>query len=824
MDGEHAARETALHGLARSVGAPVRQAGEGDEAAPGLGIPWQRTGPDAGLLDDAAASRPTETVRRWLPRLRAAPESAVRAGQVGLIVVFAALMPWRHGVLRLLGDDVVYPVVVALTAVLFGCAARREWGRRAAAAGWSVLALAWLLAGAADVATAGHPPRVGSEVSGADGLLIAYFPLVLIGAWLLLRDRTPRWLPGVWWTGVIVGLGALAVGLAVVDAAAPPFLGLPGLPMRVGAFIVADVVLLAATLAIAAVGGARLGPALWLVTMGLGLDAAGDLAGLLQSMAGTYRPGGPVDLLLLVAVAVSGAASVAAVPDPRPDRRQARLPVRPRPGLVPASLVVVCLGLVAWGLAHDGLTPWATYPALACVVASLLRLQLSGWEELRGTDRPSRGNAWARTDDVTGLANRRAVAEALSGGARGSLGPMGWTGWTDRIALLLVDLDRFKDTKDLLGLDGVDTLLSDIGTRLRTVLRPNQMLARLGGDEFAVVLPGADRHSAKRVASAVQAALTQPLEVSGTLLDVSATVGVATARVPRDNPSELLRQADAAMQRAKLAGSGIEIYDPFRDADGSHARLQRISELREALERGDLEVHLQPQVDLRSGAVVGVEALARWRHPQDGVLLPDAFLPLAAQTGLMGPVARLVLDRSLAACATWWAAVGEIPVSVNLSAPDLRDPQLPDDVASSLSRHCLPGRALHIEITEQALLTDPAGTAQLLERWRMEGIEVSLDDYGTGYSSLAYLRELPVDEVKLDRVFAADVGRRRTATIVRHTVAMAHGLGLRVVAEGVEDEQAARLLAELGCDVGQGLYFGAVMGIDALTRRLRPET
>jgi diguanylate cyclase len=303
-------------------------------------------------------------------------------------------------------------------------------------------------------------------------------------------------------------------------------------------------------------------------------------------------------------------------------------------------------------------------------------------------------------------------------------------------------------------------------------------------------------------------------------LHVRASVGIASCRLHDDQPADLLRQADVAMDEAKKSSAGVAVYDPRQDQNSAH-RLRRIDELRRALERGDLEVHLQPQVDLRTGALIGAEALARWRHPQDGVLLPDSFLPLAAQTGLMGPVAALVLDRALAACATWWLQGYYLPVGVNLTADDLRDPDLPALVTSSLRRHLLPPSALRVEITEEALLHDAPATALLLDRWRADGVRVAIDDYGTGYSSLAYLRELPVDELKLDRAFAHDLHRRATATIVRHTVAMAHGLQLLVVAEGVEDAATARILGDLGCDIGQGLYFGAAMTAEDFCALLR---
>jgi len=358
-----------------------------------------------------------------------------------------------------------------------------------------------------------------------------------------------------------------------------------------------------------------------------------------------------------------------------------------------------------------------------------------------------------------------------------------------------------------------------VGARLRAALPALHLVARLGGDEFAVLLQGAGQEPAAGIAESLRAVLAEPLALDGHRLHVRARVGMATCVVPRDSPDDLLRRAGVALNRAKAVGTPVEVYDPARDQRTAQ-RLLRIDELRSAVEHGDLEVFLQPQVDLADGAVVGAEALARWRHPRDGVLLPDAFLPLAAQTGLMRPVAALVLDRSLEACARWWWRGHRVPVSVNLTADDLRDPHLTRRISGCLDRHGLPPTALRIEITEELLLTDLPAAGALLRSWRQAGIAASVDDFGTGYSSLGYLRDLPFDEIKLDRSFVADLDRHRTVTIVRHTVAMAHGLGMRVVAEGVEDHATTRHLVGVGCDLAQGLHFGAAMAPAAFLEHL----
>ncbi|HEX2024789.1 MAG TPA: EAL domain-containing protein [Actinomycetota bacterium] len=376
------------------------------------------------------------------------------------------------------------------------------------------------------------------------------------------------------------------------------------------------------------------------------------------------------------------------------------------------------------------------------------------------------------------------------------------------VALMVLDLDRFRLINDTLGHEAGDALLSKIGSRLQTALRETDTVARLGADEFAILLPEvADRAAASLTADRLLKTLEFPFPIGGVSVEVEASVGVALFPDHGDEFDELIQRADGAMYAAKDAGTRYELFVEERDRH-SPERLSLLSELRGAIQRGDIVLHYQPKADLRSGRVVGVEALVRWDHPDLGLLPSDRFVPLAEPTALIGPLTRHVVDEALRECRAWRDAGIDLHVAVNLSARNLEDARLPDQVARSLERWGVESDALELEITESAILQEPVRVMEVVSQLASMGIRLVIDDFGTGYSSMAYLRRLPVRALKIDKSFVMGMLREENdAVIVRSTIDLGRNLGLQVVAEGVESAQLWTRLAALGCDVAQGFHL-----------------
>ena len=375
----------------------------------------------------------------------------------------------------------------------------------------------------------------------------------------------------------------------------------------------------------------------------------------------------------------------------------------------------------------------------------------------------------------------------------------------EQIALLLVDLDDFKAVNDTLGHAYGDRLLGEVAARMRGALGRDDLLARLGGDEFAV-LPhgpcGVDRGSA--TAGRLVAALEQPFELDGILLDVRASVGLATYPDHGTAPDDLLRSADVALYVAKAAQKPVEVYSAGKD-HYTVDRLMLAAQLRRGLEAGELVLEYQPKFPLGGGPAVGVEALARWEHPTLGRIGPDGFIPLAEQTGLISRVTDVVLRTAIAQGASWAADGLDLRMSVNVSPRNLLDPHLPGLIRSLLADTGLAPAKLQLEITESRSVPSGRVAMAVLEELRTMGVGLAIDDFGTGFSSLVQLQRLPVDEIKIDRSFvSAMLSSESDAAIVRSTIDLARNLGLTVTAEGVEDDATRRRLAEMGCDLAQG--------------------
>lgn len=374
-------------------------------------------------------------------------------------------------------------------------------------------------------------------------------------------------------------------------------------------------------------------------------------------------------------------------------------------------------------------------------------------------------------------------------------------------SLFLLDLDRFKEVNDTLGHHAGDIILQEVALRLREVIRESDTVARLGGDEFAVVLPRVDAAGAVLIAEKILHALHQPFSVEGRILPLGGSIGIALFPEHGEDGGSLLRRADVAMYAAKHAGGGIMLYASELDTH-SVDRLTLATELRQGIERDEIEVYYQPKLDLKTGEICGVEALARWRHPQRGLILPIEFISLAERIGVINILTLRVLDAAIKQCSAWTDANLHIPVAVNLSPVSFLDAQLADRIQEILKKYSCSACSLVLEVTEGALMVDTPRAQETLARLDAMGIALSIDDFGTGYSSLARLKNLPLSEVKIDQSFVIDMlVDDNDAAIVRATIDLAHNLGLKVVAEGVETVGHLERLNSFGCDMAQGYYL-----------------
>ncbi len=685
-----------------------------------------------------------------------------------------------------------------------------------AAGGMAVLArvvlvreerLAWSLIGVGALAWAVGDTYWWLALSGrdqvpvpsiADGFYLTLYPLLYAGVLLLMRARVPRFDARHWLDAIAAALIVGAVGAAVLMPsilAANSGSDTASVATNL-AYPLSDLLVLCLVAGLAGLMGWRPGRAIGLLALGCVTFALADSVYLFQVAAGTYSEGGLIDVFWPLGMLCIG---LAAWQSPR----------RVSTARLDGWGVMVLPGAVALGatalLVYDHYAPAAAaavWLAAAALVVCMARAGLTFRANI----------AQASTDALTALPNRRLfhdrVGQAILRGRRHG----------ERVAVLIIDIDRFKEVNDTLGHHSGDLMLQEIARRLRAGLRDSDTVARLGGDEFGVLLPRiADAAAAEALAGALGGAIAAPMVIDDISLESEASIGIALFPDHGDDLEALLRRADVAMYTAKAESLDYSLYGEERE-DAGPARLGMIGELRRAIARDELVLHYQPKVSLVTGEVQGVEALVRWQHPERGLLGPGAFIPIAEQTSLIRPLTMHVIERSLEQCRRWENQGHTLSVAVNISARNLLDPGFAEAVAAGLRRWGLyPGR-LELEITETALMENHARVAEALRTLDRLGVVLAIDDFGVGYSSLSYLKSLPIGVLKIDRSFVtAMCSHDADAMIVRSTVDLGHSLGLRVVAEGIEDEEALRALRALGCGLGQGFHLGRPLPGPALS-------
>ncbi len=641
--------------------------------------------------------------------------------------------------------------------------------------------------------------------SPADAGYLLLYPFVYIGLWQLVRARASRFQRSLWLDGLIGASGVAAVGVSLVVEFVRAHTGGSFSTVATNvAYPLADVLLLAQLVAAMALSGWRPGRMWLFIGAGLAIFSAADIAYAYTSAVGqTYVVAlGPFWLLGFVLIAVGAWQDDAA---PAHEIRLEGLAVL----VVPLTFALVATALLAYGQTHRLPNAGA---ALAVITLLLVvtRTALTFRENIALLD----SRRAALTDDLTGLPNRRRLNHRMrelveAGGESAFAG------------LLLVDLDGFKELNDTLGHHAGDVLLAGLGPRFGAV-EGIDLLARLGGDEFAVIVEGgADPGVLRAAADRVQAALTTPFEFDDLSINVRASIGGALYPRHGGDTAELMRHADVAMYNAKSAHTGYELYRPDRDLN-SRDRLRLVGELQHALREGELVLYYQPKASPGTGGITGVEALVRWQHPTHGLLTPDRFLDAAESAGLMRQLTSYVLRRALHQLARWSAQHSDLSVAVNLAMPNLLDLRLPDEVARLLDEAGVAPSHLILEITENIVMADPARILDVVSRLRKLGVGLSLDDFGAGASSLGYIKRLTVDELKIDRAFVMTMDHDQdNAAIVRATVELAHNLGLRVVAEGVETSTSWQQLNAWGCDEVQGYLLGRPQAADQITNLLQ---
>ena len=636
--------------------------------------------------------------------------------------------------------------------------------------------------------------------SVADAAWLVSQVLLMVGLVLLVRSRASWMSTGLTLDGITGALAAAALATLllydtlVARVTAPDAVSVVATNL---AYPVTDVMVVLLLVGVAMAYRWRPPASVVVLMLGVVGYVVIDCVFLIQITAGTFRPG---TLLTPAVMGANAAIAVAAWLPDRSDRERSEV----LPGaLLPVVFASICLAVLVGAAVRPA-------PRMAVVLAGLGLVMVIARTAVsfRAVRRAAQDRRDARTDDLTGLANRRAFTESLVQALRGRSA-------RHPLSLMVANLDGFKLVNDTLGHHNGDELLRQVAARLRDGLGTEDVLARIGADEFATVLPGVDVDAATEVAERLQAAMRRPFPVGGRDLDVTASVGITGFPGDGGEAAVLLQHADLAMYETKLNRSGHGVYR-FRPHQANLARMESVDRLGRAIATDEIVLHYQSVVSLASGSVRGVEALCRWQHPEDGLIPPADFLPTAEGGGLMPLLTPHILRRAVHQTAAWQAEGEQLTVAVNLSVTNLLDRAFPDQVGTLLEESGLPGSALQLELTEDLFLADPTRARRVIADLNGYGVRLVVDDYGTGYSSLAYLRDLhEITGLKLDKSFVVDmVGNVRTSAIVESTLTLARSLGLTVVAEGIETVEAWQRLVELGSELGQGYLFARPVPAD----------
>lgn len=711
-------------------------------------------------------------------------------------VVFAGYAIWLitgYGDYIPARDMLLYTVLLGIPTVSF--AARAILGGRTARAWWffAVGSALWLVTDATYIATTSS----GSDApQWVDWAYIAATGCFYVGVVLLARAVLPASNSNVWLDGLIITCTVVAVGTLFV----PEFLrNFSGTPIEVFVDATGPMIgLLLVSLLIAVVGvmWRAAGPMWWWLLVGAASLWISDMLWLTELAEQTYDNGALLDLGWPAGMFTMGVAAwwPAARNRPLPQLRWA----------LPLSVTVAAFAIVLHATQNS--TPQIT---VAFAAAAVLFGAVRSAQAFRAVSRREEAQRQAISDDLTGLANRRGLAATLE------------TNPTSQRALLLIDIDRFKQINDTLGHQAGDDVLLQVSTRLLAAVPPGAVLARLGGDEFAALLgPGSAWEDAVRTAEDLHTALGTPVQARDIEIQVDISIGISFAPQNGTTATELLSSADRAMRRAKVERVGSMVFDQ-RWESGQAGGLMLMQDLRRALDHGEFVCYFQPQLDVLTDEVVGVESLLRWQHPQRGVIPAGQFLPMLEQTALIRPLTDFVLDASLAQLRKWDDQGLNLRLSVNLSATNLMDLGLPLRVAQMLTQHRIGAQRLTLEVTETALAGDQERAHVVLGQLHEIGAHLSIDDYGSGYSSLQQVGRLGAQELKLDREFVTGVGQRGDLqSILSATAHLAHGLRLRMVAEGVESASDLDQVRSVGCDIAQGFFISPPRSAEEMSQWL----